>query len=61
MNMIFDQIIKLIIELTEVDTEEKINRFELSVNNCILKIIDNKDNIEQLNKDYHMMNDELLS
>ena len=59
--MIFDQIIKLIIELTEVDTEEKINRFELSVNNCILKIIDNKDNIEQLNKDYHMMNDELLS
>ena len=61
MNMIFEKIIELMNNLESVDTVEKYDTFEKSVNDYILEIISDKNNIEKLNKDYHELNNELLN
>ena len=60
-NMTFDKIIQLMNNLEAVDTLDKFESFEKSVNDYILEIIYNKNNIEQLNKDYKQLNDQLLN
>ena len=59
-NMIFDKIIELINNLESLDTKEKLDKFENSINKYILGIITDKNNISQLNKEYHQLNNELL-
>ena len=59
--MTFDKIIQLMNNLEAVDTLDKFESFEKSVNDYILEIIYNKNNIEQLNKDYKQLNDQLLN
>ena len=61
MNMIFDKVIELMNNLESVDTKEKFDSFEKEINSYIIEIITNKDNIENLNKDYQRLNNELLS
>ena len=61
MNMIFDKVIELMNNLESVDTQEKFDTFEKSINNYIVEIITNKDIIEKLNKDYQSLNNDLLS
>ena len=60
-NIILDKIIELMINLESVDTKEKLNLFEKSVNDYILKIISNKEDINKLNEEYHKINDKMLS
>ena len=60
-NIIFIKIIELMINLESVETIEKLNLFEKSVNDYILKIISNKENIKNLNEEYHKINSEMLS
>ena len=52
MNMIFDKMIELMENLESVDTQEKFELFEKSINNFIIEIIESKENIEKLNKSY---------
>ena len=60
-NMIFVKIIELMNNLDTVDTVEKFDTFEKSVNDYIIEIITNKDNIDKLNKDYEELNGQLLN
>ena len=60
-NIILNEIIELMANLESVDTEEKLNLFEKSMNDYILKIISNKENIKKLNEEYHKKNEEMLS
>ena len=60
MNMIFDKVIELMNSLESVETQNKLDIFEKSLNECIIEIITNKENIEKLNKDYQELNNELL-
>ena len=60
-NIIFDKIIDLMINLESANTQDKFESFENSINNYILEIISNKDNINKLNEDYHLLNKEILS
>ena len=61
MNMIYDNIIKLINNLKSVDTVEKLYSFEKEVDKYIMDLISKKENIEKMNKEYQKMNNELLS
>ena len=38
--------------LESVDTQEKLELFEKSINNFIIEIIESKENIDKLNKSY---------
>ena len=60
-NMIFNKIIEKINNLESVDTIEKFDQFEKSINDFILEIKSDKNNIDNLNNEYHKLNDELLS
>ena len=61
MNMIFDKMIELMENLESIDTQEKFELFEKSINNFIIEIIESKENIEKLNKTYEGLNNDLLS
>ena len=61
LNMIFDTIIEKIKKLEKVDTLEKMTAFENEVNSYINEIITKKEKIEELNKEYEKINDDLLS
>ena len=61
MNMIFDKLIELIINLKEVDTDEKLTLFEKEINKYITGIIYSKETLQNLNKEYQEMNNKLLS
>ena len=61
LNMIFDTIIEKIKKLEKVDTLEKMTAFESEVNSYINEIITKKEKIEELNKEYEKINDDLLS
>ena len=61
MNMIFDKLISLMINVESIDTQEKFDRYEMSVNQYILEIISNKNKIRQINEEYYKLNNELLS
>ena len=61
MNMIFDKTIEIMEKYNSVNTEEKFDSFENEMDKYITEIINNKNNIENLNKDYQKINNELLS
>ncbi len=61
MNMILDKIIEIMEKYDSIDTEEKFDNFEKEINDYIMGIINNKENIDNLNKNYQQLNDELLS
>ena len=60
MNMIFEKMNELICNLKSVNTVEQLSNFEKEVNNCIMSILSNKENIDNLNKNYKKINNELL-
>ena len=63
-NTIQKEIIEKMIKLESVDTKEKLNQFEKSVNDYILEIISNKEDKENknnINKKYREKNDKMLS
>ena len=60
MNMIFEKMIDFISNLKTVDTIEQLSAFEKKVNDYIMGILSNKDNIDNLNKNYQKINNELL-
>ena len=60
MNMIFEKMNLFICNLKSVDTLEKLYAFEKSVNDYIMDIITKKENVDNLNKNYHKINSELL-
>ena len=59
--MIFNTIIEKIKKLEKVDTLEKMTAFENDVNSYINEIITKKEKIDELNKEYEKINDDLLS
>ena len=61
MNMIFDKIIDIMEKYNSIDTIEKFDNFEKEVNDIIIEIINDKNKIENLNKNYKIANDKLLS
>ena len=61
MNMIFEKIIEIMEKYGSIDTEEKFENFENEINDYIIEIIKNKQNIENLNKKYIKLNNDLLS
>ena len=61
MNTKFNEILNLINNLETVDTSEKLDKFEKSVDKFIIDIINNKDNNEQLNNEYKQLNNKLLN
>ncbi len=61
MNMILEKIIEIMEKYDSIDTEEKFDNFEKEINDYIMGIINNKENIDNLNKNYQQLNDELLS
>ena len=60
LNMTFDKIIEIIKNLKKVDILEKLNNFEREVNKYINEIITKKEKIEELNKGYQFMNNNLI-
>ena len=61
MNMIFEKIIEIMEKYDSIDTEDKFENFENEINDYIIEIIKNKQNIENLNKNYQKLNNDLLS
>jgi hypothetical protein len=61
MNTKFNEILNLLNSLETVDTSEKLDKFEKSVDKFITDIINNKDNNERLNNDYKQLNNKLLN
>ena len=60
MNMIFKKMIEFICNLKSINTVEQLTVFEKGVNDYIMGILSNKNNIENLNKNYQKINNELL-
>ena len=60
MNMIFGKISEFIRELKTVDTVDQLTSFEKKVNEYIMALLSNKQNIENFNKTYQKINNELL-
>ena len=60
MNMIFIKMNEFICNLKSVNTVEQLTDFEKRVNDYIMGILSNKNNIENLNKNYQKINNELL-
>ena len=60
MNMIIGKISEFIRELKTVDTVDQLTSFEKKVNEYIMALLSNKQNIENLNKTYQKINNELL-
>ena len=60
-NIIFDKVIELMNNLDSVDTPEKWDSFEKTINDYINEIILNKEKIEESNKEYQKLNNDLLN
>ena len=60
MNMIFEKMNEFICNLKNVDTVEQLTEFEGKVNNYIMGILSSKANIDDLNKNYQKINNEIL-
>jgi len=60
-NMIFDKIIEYMNSLDSVDTQEKLELFEKSIDNYILQTISDIDKINGLNNEYHNLQEEILN
>ena len=60
-NMIFDKIIEYMNSLDSVDTLEKLESFEKSIDNYILQIIADFDKINRMNNDYYNLQEEILN
>ena len=60
-NMIFNDIIFFMIDLKQVDTQKKLIEFEKKVDNYIKEIINDKNKIDILNKEYEEINNKLLN
>ena len=60
-NIKFNEILNLINNLKNVDTPEKLDQFEKSVDKFMIDIINNKQNAEKLNNDYKEINNKLLN
>ena len=61
LNMIFEEIIEKIKKLKRVDTLEKLSNFETDISQYINTIITSKEKIEELNKGYQSINDDILA
>jgi len=61
MNLIFDKVVELMNKLESVDTQEKYDSFEKEINTYINEIILNKEKIEEYNKEYKKLNNDLLN
>ena len=61
MNMIFDKTVEIMEKYNSINTVEKFDNFEKEMNDYITGIINNKNNIENLSKDYQKINNDLLS
>ena len=61
LNMIFDKIIEKIKKLKNVGKLEELNNFENDVSQYINEIITNKEKIDELNKGYQKINNDILS
>ena len=60
LNMIFEKMNEFICNLKSVNTVEELSTFEKAVNSYIMNILSNKENIDNLNKNYQKINNELL-
>ena len=60
MNMIFEKMNEFIRDLKIVNTVDQLTAFEKKVNDYIMNILSNKANIDNLNKTYQKINNELL-
>ena len=60
MNMIFDKV-EIMEKFNSIDTVEKFDNFEKEVNDYINGIINDKNIIDDLNKNYQNINNDLLS
>ena len=60
MNMIFDKV-EIMEKFNSIDTVEKFDNFEKEVNYYINGIINDKNKIDDLNKNYQNINNNLLS
>ena len=58
-NTIFEKIIELMSNFNSFDTVDKMFEFEKEVNNYILEKIKGKKEVEQLNNEYHKLNDKI--
>ena len=58
-NLHLDKIINLMMEYESSDSEKEFDIFEKRVNDYILSIINNKNNIKNINLEYHELNEEL--
>ena len=61
MNMIFDKVLEIMEKYSSMSTVENFDNFEKEVNDYIMGIINDKKNIENLNKTYQKENSDLLS
>ena len=61
LNMKFNEIMKFINNLKSVDTPEKLDQFEKSVDKFITDILNQKDIAKQINDDYKNINNKLLN
>jgi len=59
--MIVDKIIEYMNSLDSVDTQEKLESFEKSIDNYILQIISDFDKINRMNNDYYNLQEEILN
>ena len=60
-NMIFDKIIEYMNSLDLVDTQDKLEKFEKSIDNYILQIISDFEKIDRLNNDFYYLQEEILN
>ena len=60
LNMIFEKLIEFIVNLKEVNTENKLLSFEREVDKYITEIISSEESLLKLNQDYKEMNNVLL-
>ena len=58
-NLHFDKIINFMNECESSDSENEFDIFEKKVNDYILSIINDKNNIKNINSEYHKLNEEL--
>ncbi len=59
--MILDKVIEYMNSLDSIDTQEKLELFEKSIDKYILQLISNSDKINRLNNDYHNLQEEILN
>ena len=60
MNLIFEKLKDFIVNLKSIKSYKELNAFETTVNKYIMTILSNKANIENINKNYKKINNELF-